>query len=64
MLENIILKVEDLGVKFDNNEILKNVSFSVSKSDIAAIIGPNGAGKSVLLHAILGLIPYSGKVAW
>ena len=63
-MNGTILKVENLGVRFDNNEILKNISFSVAKSDIAAIIGPNGAGKSVLLQAMLGLIPYSGKIEW
>lgn len=62
MLE--ILKVENLNVQFNNHKILKDLNFSVNKSDVLAIVGPNGAGKSILFRALLGLIPYSGKITW
>jgi len=59
-----ILSVLDLSVEFDGHRILKNISFSVKRDDTLAIIGPNGAGKSVLFRALLGLIPYAGKIEW
>jgi len=59
-----ILTVENLGVKFDNNEVLRGLNFFIQKEDVLAIVGPNGAGKSVLLRALLGLVPYSGKIHW
>lgn len=59
-----ILKIKDLGVKFDNNEVLKGLTLEIKRGDILAIVGPNGAGKSVFFRALLGLIPYSGKVEW
>ncbi|MBI2064113.1 MAG: metal ABC transporter ATP-binding protein [Candidatus Yanofskybacteria bacterium] len=59
-----ILNIENLGVKFDQNEVLKGLGFFVQKGDVLAIIGPNGSGKSVLFRALLGLIPYSGKIEW
>jgi zinc transport system ATP-binding protein len=59
-----ILIVENLGVKFDNNEVLKGLNFFVQKGDALAIVGPNGSGKSVLFRALLGLVPYSGKIQW
>lgn len=62
--QETILTVEDLGVKFDETEILKGLNFSVRKGDVLAIVGPNGAGKSVLLRALLGLIPHSGHIKW
>ncbi|OGN01788.1 MAG: ABC transporter ATP-binding protein [Candidatus Yanofskybacteria bacterium RIFCSPLOWO2_02_FULL_43_10] len=62
--QQTILSVENLGVKFDNNEILRGLNFIVQKEDVLAIVGPNGAGKSVLFRALLGLIPYSGKIQW
>lgn len=62
--QETILTVENLGVKFDNNEVLKGLNFFVQKGDVLAIVGPNGAGKSVLFRALLGLVPYSGKIYW
>ncbi|MEX2090773.1 MAG: metal ABC transporter ATP-binding protein [Candidatus Paceibacterota bacterium] len=59
-----LLTIENLGVKFDQNEVLKGMSFFVQKGDVLAIIGPNGSGKSVLFRALLGLVPYSGEVKW
>ena len=59
-----ILTVENLGVKFDQNEILKGLTFFVQKGDVLAIIGPNGSGKTVLFKALLDLIPHSGKIEW
>lgn len=59
-----ILKVSGLRVEFDNHIILDDISFSIKRDDTLAIIGPNGAGKSVLFRALLGLIPFSGKVEW
>jgi len=62
--QETILAVEDLGVKFDDNEVLKKLNFFVQKGDVLAIVGPNGAGKSVLFRALLRLIPYSGNIRW
>src|SRR3989338_9016166 len=59
-----ILDVRDLSVAFNNEEVLKDISFSVSEGDVLAIIGPNGAGKSVLFRALMNLISYDGGVKW
>jgi zinc transport system ATP-binding protein len=59
-----ILSVTGLSVEFDNHKILDDVSFEVGRDDTLAIIGPNGAGKSVLFRALLGLVPYTGRVEW
>ena len=48
---------------FGGRQILSDVSFTVSKGELAAIIGPNGAGKTTLIRLILGLqAPSAGKV--
>ena len=62
--QETVLTVENLGVKFDDNEVLKGLNFFVQKGDVLAIVGPNGSGKSVLFRALLGLVPYSGKAQW
>lgn len=59
-----ILEVENLSVSFGDQKVLENVNFSVAESDVLAIIGPNGSGKSVLFRALLGLVPYTGKIIW
>lgn len=59
-----VLKVQDLRVAFGSEAVLNNISFEVEKGEVLAIIGPNGAGKSVLFRAILGLVPYEGKIDW
>jgi len=63
MAENI-LSVNNLKVIFDNHTILNNISFDVKRDDTLAVLGPNGAGKTVLFRALLGLIPYEGKIEW
>lgn len=60
----VILKVSNLNVKFDNHKILDNVSFEVKRGETLAIIGPNGAGKTVLFKCLLGILPYEGTVTW
>ncbi len=59
-----LLTVENLGVVLDNQVIIEDVSFDVEENETLAVIGPNGAGKTTLFRAILGLIPYTGKVNW
>ena len=59
-----ILKVSNLGVKMQNQILLKHISFNVRKGNTLAILGPNGAGKTVLFKTLLGLLPHTGSVEW
>ncbi|MDD5430899.1 MAG: metal ABC transporter ATP-binding protein [Candidatus Pacebacteria bacterium] len=59
-----ILSVENLTVKFSKEAIVDDVSFEVNQGDVTAVIGPNGAGKTTLFKALLGLIPYQGEIKW
>lgn len=51
-----IIELKDICFAYENQEVLHNVNFTVSKGDIVAIVGPNGGGKSTLIKLILGLI--------
>ena len=62
-----ILEVKDLCKTYvidkRQNNVLKNVNFSVEEGDMVAIMGPSGSGKSTLLYAVSGMdIPTSGAV--
>jgi len=60
----LILKVKNLNVKLENEEVIKDLSFEVKEGDVLTVLGPNGAGKTVLLRTLLGVLPYKGKIEW
>lgn len=54
-----ILEVNDLCktyiVNKRQNNVLKNVSFTVSEGEMVAVMGPSGSGKSTLLYTVSGM---------
>src|SRR5687768_1394988 len=59
----LLLHVENLGVRFDGFKAVDDLTFYVAKNQICAVIGPNGAGKTTLLDLITGrTTPTEGAV--
>ena len=65
-----ILEIKHLEKSFGDHQVLKDISFDVSKGDVTCIIGSSGSGKSTLLRCInfleeptSGTILYHGKNA-
>lgn len=57
------LKVDNLSFSYDNNPLIKNLSFSLYRGEKFLIVGRNGIGKSTLLKLIVGeLTPKDGNV--
>lgn len=60
MPEENIINVEQVDAGYGTSPILKNVSFTVRRSEVFAILGGSGCGKSTLLKHIIGLNPPLG----
>ena len=45
-----VLEINHCNKKFGDNEVLKDISLSVSEGQVVSIIGPSGSGKSTLLR--------------
>ena len=62
-MNNYHINVTNLVKSFDDQSVIKNISFKVKKNSIVGILGKNGAGKTTLLGMLLGLItPTKGDV--
>jgi Fe-S cluster assembly ATP-binding protein len=49
-----MLKIENLHVEVDGNEIVKGLDLEVGRGELHAIMGPNGSGKSTLANVLMG----------
>src|SRR5215468_415438 len=57
------LTVNDLALRYGDNEILKGVSVTVRPGQVVALLGPSGSGKTTLLRAVAGLeTPHRGEI--
>lgn len=62
MNENII-EVKNLTVKYGELTVLDNISFDIKRGDIFLIVGGSGCGKSTLLRQLIGLeTPTEGDI--
>ncbi len=50
-----VLQLEGVSKQFDGRTILRDVSFTLRRSDKLAIVGVNGAGKTTLMKIMAGL---------
>ncbi len=56
-LNQPILALNNVSVKFNGRAALDGVTFKLHKGERVAVIGPNGAGKSTLFNVIAGVLP-------
>ncbi len=53
---NKVITVSGLQKSFKDNDVLKDVSFSVQKGTMLALLGPNGAGKTTTVRILSTLL--------
>ena len=60
---NPILTCDNATLGYENQPVVKDLSFDVYPGDYLSIIGENGSGKSTLMKTMLGLMkPLSGSI--
>lgn len=59
------IELKDVNLVYEQNPVLKDISFTVQNGSRTAIIGPTAAGKTQLLYLLAGLIkPASGTITF
>ncbi|CEN93395.1 MAG: ABC transporter ATP-binding protein [Paeniclostridium sp.] len=56
---NSKVKVSNLQKKYNNNTVLKGISFDVDDGTIFALLGTNGSGKTTTLECMEGILKHS-----
>ena len=54
-----MLKIDRISSRYDQVQVLKDVSLEVRDGEVLGLLGRNGAGKSTLLKSIMGLVEVS-----
>ncbi|WP_026564974.1 ABC transporter ATP-binding protein [Bacillus sp. UNC41MFS5] len=54
---------QNVSKRFRQNEVLKDLDFSINKDEFVSIIGPSGSGKSTIFNLIGGILsPDEGEI--
>ena len=51
-----LLQIKDLSIKFQGNEVVKNISLNLEPGEMVGLVGESGSGKSVTALSILQLL--------
>jgi phospholipid/cholesterol/gamma-HCH transport system ATP-binding protein len=63
MSDKPIVELQKVGIQFNGQPVIRDVSLRVKPGETIAVIGESGCGKTVLLKLMVGLMaPTSGKV--
>ena len=59
----IPVRFNETWFSYDSEPVVRDINFSITPGEFAAILGPNGSGKTTLMKLALGLLkPTSGQV--
>ncbi len=58
------LRVNHIARSFGQRQVVRDVSLTVQRGEVAGLLGPNGAGKTTCFYMITGLIPADSGSIW
>jgi zinc transport system ATP-binding protein len=56
--------ISRLCVDLGGVEVLSDIALDVEAGEVHCVVGPNGGGKTTLVRALLGQMPYRGKIVF
>lgn len=56
------LEIKNLNKYYGDNQVLKDINFSLDQGEFLCLLGPSGSGKSTILHSIGGFIKHEGTI--
>ncbi len=58
-----LLRLQNISVKFDDEQILNNISLDINEKEFVTLLGPSGCGKTTTLRILGGFVkPDNGDV--
>ena len=61
--EQIPIRFDETWFSYNSEPVVRDINFSITPGEFAALLGPNGSGKTTLMKLALGLLkPTSGRV--
>ena len=55
-MENTLLRLENISVRFDGEPILNNIDLDIKDKEFVTLLGPSGCGKTTTLRIIGGFV--------
>lgn len=75
--DGVVLEVDALRMRYDENDVLRDVTFEARRGEVLVMLGPNGAGKTTTIEilegfrnrsagsvSVLGIDPEHGDERW
>ncbi|OLR93219.1 dipeptide ABC transporter ATP-binding protein [Actinokineospora bangkokensis] len=57
-----LLRIEGLSVAYGDHVAVEGLDLELERGRVTAVVGESGSGKSTMAHAVIGLLPGTGRV--